>query len=48
VRLAVSIRDEEEDGENGARAKPREPAARLSDGGEAPAVALTGARACRS
>ena len=27
-----------------ARAEPREPAARLSDGGEAPAVALTGAR----
>ena len=48
VRLAVSLRDGEEDGENGARAEPREPAARLSDGGEAPAVALTGARACRS
>ena len=31
-----------------ARAEPREPAARLSDGGEAPAVALTGARACCS
>ena len=30
------------------RAEPREPAARLSDGGEAPAVALTGARACCS